>query len=297
MTINPDDDMQWLEPVSNTGDVLLPVDPGAEVLSPIEPDLIQPVQPPAEVLSPNAPSGEVLTPVPCCWCKKYETDVNTHGSVYVLATQHPNFSIDYRLTVNMISLEVVVSTVLAWGTVDPTVTKAEQAAIRTSLLSAVPAFLSRKHKLEVKDPSCAPSTKQFNIRFEVLWNGTGGRSADLTVNLLKGPGRSGATGSYMNVHTTDTADAGFVLAHELMHTLGMVDEYPYSTPPPAISAEYHRADGTSTTIAIPQTGNIMSTHASTTVLKRHYWFIEIEAQKFLRSAAGLGRATIECKII
>jgi hypothetical protein len=64
----------------------------------------------------------------------------------------------------------------------------------------------------------------------------------------------------------------------------------------AATINYNRADGSATTIVLPQPGDLMGSRAIT-FKPRYFYFIEIEAQKLLRSGAGLGRAGITYEII
>jgi hypothetical protein len=76
----------------------------------------------------------------CCWCDKFEKQVSAHGSAYARSTQHPNHNVRFKLTVDFVGNEVVITRVLKWGTVAAGVTAAQQAAIRTGLTSGMPAI-------------------------------------------------------------------------------------------------------------------------------------------------------------
>ncbi|MEP3347737.1 MAG: hypothetical protein ABJN34_05135 [Litoreibacter sp.] len=260
------------------------------MVKPVTPQVLPVVQP--QTLSATAPSGPVLTAAPCCWCRVFNTDVNAHGSTYVLSTQHPNFNLSYKLKIDFIANQVVVSRILGWGSVDPGISQADKDAVQQALASAVPTFLSNNYKLKVTDPSCAPGFKELPIRFEISWSGT----PSIRVNLLPGPSRSTASGTVMNLDTHDTQENNFTLTHELMHTFGQVDEYMYGSGTSA-SAEYHRADGTSVTITYPHTNPNLMSARSHNLEARLFWFVEIEAQKFLRSATGLGRTGVTCEVV
>lgn len=264
-------------------EIIQPVPAGADALQPVAA---------SETLSPAAPTGPVLTAAPCCWCKTFDTDVTAHGSTYVLSSQHPNFNVSYQLKIDFIGNQVVVSRILGWGSVDASISQADKDAVQQALASAVPAFLSNNYKLKVTDPSCTPGFKELPIRFAISWSGT----PSVRVNLVPGPSRSTASGTVMNLDTQDTLENNFTLIHELMHTFGQVDEYLYGSGTSA-TAEYHRADGTSTTITFPHTNPNLMSARSHTLVERLFWFVEIEAQKFLRSAAGLGKPGITCEVV
>ncbi|MGL5012531.1 MAG: hypothetical protein ACRC6I_21905 [Paracoccaceae bacterium] len=232
----------------------------------------------------------------CCWCDKFEKQVAAHGSTYVLSSQHPNHNVKFKLTVDFIGGEVVITRVLKWGTVAAAVTDAEKAAIRTGLTSTVSTIWSGKYRLKVTDATCNPTTKTLPIRFRLAWEGTGGAVADMSINLVVGPKTSAASGTFMNLDTKDVENGGYTLAHEFGHTLGQVDEYMYGTATSG-TADYKRANGTKVTITLPQTGNLMSTAKNMSFKQRFYYFIEIEAQKLLRSASGLGKAGVTCEIV
>ena len=231
---------------------------------------------------------------PCCWCTSHTKDVSGHGSTYVLSTQHPNHAIKFRLRVDFVANEVVISRVLKWGTVDPTVTAAERETIKNALTTATPTVLSNQFSLKVTDSSCSPADKILPIRFKLVWERLH-TPADLTVNLYPSTYWANANGTEINLATTDAGPGLSVLPHEFLHTVGQVDEYLYTTGTTA-SAAYHRANGPSQTVAIPQT-NIMGTDSNFTLLPRFFWFVEIEAQQLLRSASGLGKAAIICEIV
>jgi hypothetical protein len=232
---------------------------------------------------------------PCCWCTRHEKQVSEHGSIYVLSTQHPNQQVKFKIVVDLTGNEVVISRVLGWGTVAAAVTEAEKTAVKTGLTSGTSGHWSGKYRLKIKDPACSPAEKTLPIRFSLTWAGAG-ETADLSVNLIPGPSRSSASGTRMNLDTKDTENNGYTLSHEFGHTVGQVDEYLYAAGTPATAA-YKRADGTSITITFPTSGNIMVTSGNLTFLPRFFYFVEIEAQKLLRSAAGLGRAGITCEIV
>lgn len=268
------------------GPIITPIPPG-EPLKPL---------PPTETLSPIAPSGPVITAAPCCWCKVFDKDISVHGSKYVLSTQHPNHQVKYHLNVDLIAGIVTISRVLDWGAVDAAVTEAEKTAIRAGLIGVVPRLLSNKYTLVVTDPSCNPATKTMQIVFRLRWASATAGAANLKINLAPGPRRSTASGTHMNLDTQDTANGNFTLAHEFLHTIGQVDEYRY-TAGATVSAAYHRANGSSTTIALPPpSGNMMATATNLTLQPRFFWFVEIEVQELLRSAGGLGKTGITCKV-
>lgn len=100
----------------------------------------------------------------------------------------------------------------------------------------------------------------------------------------------------MNLDVEDVKGGNYTLAHEFGHTLGQVDEYLYGSATTG-SVDYKRADGTFIRAMLPQSGNIMSTSGNLTFKPRFYYFIEIEAQKLLRSAQGLGKAGVRCEIV
>lgn len=252
--------------------------------------------PPASRPANGAPSGPVGASAPCCWCKKIEKAISVHGSTYALSTQHPNHQVSYHLTVDLVGNEIIISRVMKWGSVTASITPAEKQAVRTGLTQATSAMWSNKRKLKITDTACNPREKTLPIRFKLYWEGETSRAADLTVNLVPGPSRSSASGRLMNLDTLDIEDAHYTLGHEFAHTLGQVDEYPYARGA-TVSADYFRANAPKVTISIPQTGNIMSDYGNHTMLDRFFWFVEIEVQKLLRSAEGLGRAGITCEVV
>jgi hypothetical protein len=237
----------------------------------------------------GAPADAVT---PCCWCTRYEKNVAEHARIWVLSTQHPNGQKKFKLTVDLTANEVVVTTTFQWGAVDAAVTAAEKTAIQNGLTSTTASAWSGKYSLKVVDPACTPTTKTLPIRFVLSFVASG---ADLTVKLKPGPATSDVTGSVMNLDTKDTEESSYTLIHEYGHTLGQADEYLYSGVTTG-SIAYKRADGTTTTITLPATGNLMGSRTISFV-PRYFYFIEIEAQKLLRSAAGLGRAAITCEIV
>jgi hypothetical protein len=247
---------------------------------------------PADAGGPSAgvPANAVA---PCCWCNKFEKNVSEHGSIWVLPTQHPNDPIKFKLTVDLTANEVVVEVKFKWNTVAATVTPAQKTAIQNGLTSTVASAWSGKYSLKVVDAACTPTTKTLPIRFVLSFVTSG---EDIKVNLIPGPGRSDVTGDVMSLHSTDTGNGGYVLIHEFGHTIGQADEYFYAGVT-AGSIAYKRADGTTTTITLAQNDNLMSTDQNMTFKPRFFYFIGIEAQKLLRSGAGLGRAAITCEIV
>jgi hypothetical protein len=249
---------------------------------------------PADAGGPSAgvPADAVT---PCCWCTKHEKNVSEHGSIYVLSTQHPNHAVKFKLTVDLTANEVILSRVLKWGTIAAGVTEAQKTAIKTGLTTNAAAAWTGKYSLKITDAACTPPTKSLPIKFVITWDDAG-TSGDLTVDLKPGPSVSSADGTVMNLDTLDVNNGGYTLAHEFGHSVGQVDEYLYSGVA-AATAAYKRANGTTETITLPTSGNIMVTSGSFTFLPRFFYSIEIEAQKLLRSGAGLGRAAITCEIV
>jgi hypothetical protein len=231
----------------------------------------------------------------CCWCDRFEKQVSAHGSAYAMSSQHPNQNVTFKLTVDFVGNEVVITRVLKWGTIDAGVTAAQKAAIRTGLTSGVPAIWSGKYRLKVTDATCNPTTKTLPIRFRLSWEG-GTNVADLSINLKTGQGRSSASGSQMNLFLHDITNDHYAQAHEFGHTIGQVDEYLYGSATTG-SVNYKRADGSVIRAMLPQSGNIMSTRGNMNFKPRFYYFIEVEAQKLLRSAQGLGKAALKCEIV
>jgi hypothetical protein len=240
--------------------------------------------------SAGAPASAVT---PCCWCTRYEKDVSEHGSIWVLPTQHPNWPSKFKLTVDLTANEVVVEVKFKWNTVAAAVTPAQKTAIQTGLTSTAASAWSGKYSVKVVDPACTPTTKTLAIRVVITFVTSGDA---IKVNLAPGPGRSGVNNDVMSLHTTDTGDGGYVMIHEFGHTIAQADEYLYTAGATA-SIGYKRADGTTTTITLPQNDNLMSTDGNMTFKPRFFYFIEIETQKLLRSGAGLGRAGITCEIV
>jgi hypothetical protein len=231
----------------------------------------------------------------CCWCDKFEKQVSARRSDYLVSSQSADRPFTFGLTVDLVGNEVVITRVLKWGVVEPGITDAQKAKVRTGLTSGVPAIWSGKYRLKVTDATCNPTTKILTIRFRLRWEDAN-NPGNLTVNLKPGPGRSGATGFQLNMVMTDIGPDNYALAHEFGHTVGQADEYVYPnfTAP---SVEYKRADGSVIRAMLPQSGNIMSTRGNLTFKPRFYYFIEIEAQKLLRSAQGLGKAGVTCEIV
>jgi hypothetical protein len=213
-----------------------------------------------------------------------------------VSSQHANHRVKFTLTVDLAGNEVVVTSSLKWDAVDPAVPAEEKAAIRSGLITSVMAICSGRFQLKVTDPACNPTTRILNIRFRVRWEEPGSAPTDLLINLVPGPAESGVISGMMLLDTEDAKNGGQVLAHEFLHTLGQIDEYMYGGATSG-TADYHRADGSTETVTLPQTGNIMATAGSVAFVPRLYYFIEIEAQKLLRSASGLGRAGVTCEIV
>jgi hypothetical protein len=256
------------------------------------PGPLGPISTPADAGGANAgaPASAVA---PCCWCDTFVKNVSEHGSIWVLSTQYPNDPIKFKMTVNLAANELVIETKFKWNTVDASVTTAEKTAIQNGLTSTVASAWSGKYGLKVVDPACTPTTKTLAIRFVITFVTSGG---DASVNLLPGTGGSNVVPGLMTVHATDTIDGAYVLIHEYGHIIGLADEYFYAGNTTG-SVAYKRADGTTTTITLPQNDNVMSTYGNMNFKPRFFYIVEIEAQKLLRSGAGLGRAAITCEIV
>ncbi|MCU0800485.1 MAG: M64 family metallopeptidase [Rhodobacteraceae bacterium] len=256
------------------------------------PGALGPTSTPAQAGGANAgaPANAVT---PCCWCDTFVKKVSEHGSIWVLSTQHTNFPIKFTMTVDLAGNEVVIEVKFKWNTVYAAVTAAQKAAVQTGMTSIAASAWSGKYGVKVVDPACTPPTKTLAIRFVASFVTSG---EDILVDLLPGPGTSSVGLGLMTLHATDTVDAGYVFIHEFGHTFGLDDEYFYPGNTTG-SVAYKRANGTTTTITLPQNDNVMSTYGDMNLKPRFFYFVEIEAQKLLRSGAGLGRAAITCEIV
>jgi hypothetical protein len=198
--------------------------------------------------------------------------------------------------VNLPGNQVLVTTVFKWGTIASGVTEAQKTAIKDGLKNRVPAVWGNKFDLKITDATCTPTEKTLPIRFRVLWDDETTIGHHYTANLAVGPATSDITGSNANFDTLDTDDNSYTLCHEYGHTVGLADEYLYRGQTSA-TVVYKRADGTTESLTLPESGNIMATSGNFVVLKRHLFFVEIEAQELLRSGDGLGKAGITCQVV
>ncbi len=234
-----------------------------------------------------------------CWTDDFSKDISVnpvgrYSEIYKAdGTKHSyNFgSKQYKLiapvkTGSEFTIEIKFKVEKQADVTDDDVKKAKK-----KLEKGVKTHWDNKFTLEAKDPECG--TKSFKIRYKIIWVDSGG---DYTIKVHKTYPREGVTGNVMDVSKT-TSD--WVYAHEVAHCFGLPDEYSYTTDTETV--KYYKPDGTlSSAISAPPlkpatdaSATIMSTHSNTTVLKRHQWFVAIEAKELL--TAKLGRE-IKCDI-
>lgn len=253
-------------------------------------------------LSPTTPPATPTTPTTgaagCCWCTTHKRNVSTSNSVYQTSTQIGNSTKKYHLTVDFVANQVLVTSVFQWGSVDPAITNSQRNQIISSFGSRVASVWSNKANMRITDTTCSPNSKTLPIRFQILWNTATSIAPHYSVNLVPGPARSNITGLVASIDMHDLNNRAYTLAHEYGHTIGLPDEYLYAARGvTSATVTFNRADGTSTRITLPQSGNLMSTSNNFSLLDRHFYFLEIEAQKLLRSSAGLSKGGLTCEII
>ncbi len=246
------------------------------------------------------PAGGTIAPCPKCWTDDHEKkiSVNSYGRYfkkYKPDGTELNFSFakNYKIlapikTGNKITVEVRFKEEAQTG-----VSAADVTAAKTKLENGVKTHWNGKFTLEVDDPECGK--KSFPIEYKIVWVASG---QDYAIKIHDTYPREGLTGGVMDV-SKSTSD--WVYAHEFGHSVGLPDEYSYSTDTETV--KYIKPDGTldaaisappgvkAGTAADPAT--IMSTDQNTKTLPRHAWNIAIEVQELL--TAKLGRS-IKCTI-
>ncbi|MCU0911503.1 MAG: hypothetical protein MUE98_09220 [Rhodobacteraceae bacterium] len=249
-----------------------------------------PTSPPAPNRTPSGGTGT------CCWCTAHTKDVSRMDSDYVTSTQISPVRIKWHLKIDFPGNTVTVTTVFKWGTIARGVTEAHKTAIKDALKNRVTAVWSNNYSLKVTDATCNPTEKTIPIRFRILWDDETTIGHHYNANVKVGPATSDITGFEANFDTLDTDNNSYTLCHEYGHTLGLHDEYFYGSNTSG-TVTYKRANGTTEAITLPQSGNMMATSGDFTMKKRFQYFVEIEAQELLRSAAGLGKAGITCEVV
>lgn len=221
------------------------------------------------------------------------SDYNGSDSKFVSSEQIAARSVAFSLRISLWLGIVTVVSVFRWGSVESGITTAERSRTIRVFMAKVSGW-GHKFRLKVIDPECG--TKTMPIGFLLRWNPDNTtKSATHRVNLVRSMNRADVTGYNVNVGYNDVTDhSGWVLAHEYGHTVALADEYLY-TPGTIPIMTYKKADGSTDRILLEPTGeNIMRTHSSRNYLKRHYYFIAIEAQELLRQKTG---RSVTCEIV
>lgn len=254
-------------------------------------------------LDPSPPNkdpadrGDACSPRETCeqckyWTEDHSKSVSGQSSKYNDSTQFGHIPVRFKFDVRLAGGEVVVSYVCKWSTVegDPPLTQAMKDEIKAALTTTVPAAWSDQHSLKIVDPICGEKT--LPIRVKMTWDD--GAANAIAVNLQKAPIRSSASARTMNLdYDDDLKDSAWTLKHEFGHVLANHDEYHYSGKS-GESITLKRANGTTETLNLEPSANVMITRGNASVEKRHLYFVEIEAQELLRSKSG---RDVTCEIV
>lgn len=244
----------------------------------------------------STPAACTTAPCPCVyWNQDHNVNFNGPRSKFVTSTQVVGaVNRAFRLEVNLAAGNVMITSIFRWGTVAADVTEAQKTDTITKFKAKVAGWGNR-FNMKITDPVCGEKT--LPIQFRLLWSPDDTTdTAPYRVNLHKTYPRAGVTGWNVDIgYDSDvTPNSAWVLAHEYGHILCLPDEYFY-TGVTAATVVYKKADGTTESVILePSPGNIMSTHANTTYLKRFYYPAAIEAQALLRVKSG---NNVTCEII
>jgi hypothetical protein len=221
------------------------------------------------------------------WHQDHTKEIEASTDKYRTSTQSAARTKKYRFNGNLASGNITITLIFKLGTIDAALTAEQRAKIVADFKAVVGPAWSNKHSIKVTDPICGEKT--LPVLFNVLWNPDD--TADThhyTVNVTTAPITANVSGSVISLNYADdvVADGGWVMTHEFGHTWGLPDEYFYSGVT-AATITYKRADGTTEQITLePSDDSIMRSHANTTILKRFFYLIEIEAQELFRSKSG-----------
>lgn len=257
-------------------------------------ELISLLFPPLGGTPDEDPGKQVSKKKKCAYRRKtHKSDFSGADTKFCTSTQIGASNVAFTLRIQLARNRVTVVSRFRWGSVANDITKKEKKRTIYTFKRKVRKW-SYKFKLKVIDPECG--TRTMPIRFQLLWNPRDTSvAATHRVNMVRNMNRAAVTGFVVDIGYNDvTNDHGWVLAHEYGHTVALPDEYFYTAGGPA-SVVYKKADGSTDSFALEPAGrNIMRSHASNKYLKRHFYFVAIEAQELLRQKTG---RNVTCEIV